>query len=376
MNRHILRLPAFAFALFSVALLLGNPGCGARPEVAPGTGLVDQELPEPGHDLLECPPIDIVFIMDTSSSMEDEAAALCSAISQVEAELVSRGAVVANVSLLGIDADAADLPADFACLTGNVVDAYGAEVPGTPSNGDVVSIQNDEDWGPAMAIVAANHPWSPGALRLIVPISDESPSKGNPCRIPGDDQDTVTHAIIIANENNVIISPIAGTGTDACEFSLMIALAQGTGGTDFRSTDPVNELSGFVLQLIENACLGSNVDTCPGEQLRVLDDRGSLDDQFDVYLDGELLFRTPLAGGRAPCINSIPSGRHTLRIVFALDKDDPDGSDRGENGDFGIILLNGVDFEDGPGVRATDTTVSAEDLWPQGTYREYTIDVP
>ena len=210
----------------------------------------------------------------------------------------------------------------------------------------------------------------------IHPTSDEGAYDGDPCQDPGDDRSSITHAIAIAQANNVIVSPIAATGSSACVVNLTIALAEGTGGTAFRSVDPQNEIADFVLQLIENACLGTDVSACEGEQLRVFDDRGSLDDEFEVYLDGELLFRTSTTPGTAaPCINNIPPGRHTLRIVFARDIDDPDGNDEDEDGDFGIVLLNGVTFVDGPGVE-TPVTATGENLWPQGTDRQYTIDVP
>ena len=153
------------------------------------------------------------------------------------------------------------------------------------------------------------------------------------------------------------------------------ALAEGTGGTAFLSIDPATQMATFIAHLVENACRGTEVDTCRGEQLRVFDDSDALDDQFDVFVDGELLFRTPIGGGAGiPCINSIPSGGHDLRIVFVQDVDDPDGLDPDQNGTYGIVLLGGIEFVSGPGVE-TDVTAS-EELFPQGSAHDYVIDVP
>ena len=368
MHRSRTRAPTLLLALLPLAVLLGPTGCGC--------GSDDLVRVAGGGDLSPCPPIDIVFLMDTSGSMEDEAAALCGAIGQVEADLAARGARVANVTVLGLTQAAGDTddPAAFACLPNHVAAVYGTAVPGSPPPA-VSVLADDEDWGPATAIVAAFHPWVPDALRLVVPISDEGPFDGDPCDDPGDDRDSLEVAIQIANANNVIVSPIAATGSDACTVNLGVALAQGTGGTAFLSIDPAREIAIFVTQLIENACRGTDVETCRGEQLRVFDDSDALDDQFDVFVDDELLFRTPIGGGAGiPCINSIPSGEHVLRIVFVQDVDDPGGLDPDQNGTYGIVLLSGLTFLSGPGVE-TDRTAS-EDLFPQGAAHEYVIQVP
>lgn len=362
------RVATLSVVLLALPVLVAGGGCGCGDDLVP--------TPFGVRDLVECPPIDIVFLMDTSGSMEDEAAALCAAIRNVETELLRRGAEVANVTLLGITETAEDTsdPVAFGCITAHVAETYGTAVPGSPPPAIAV-LEDDEDWGPATAVVAANHPWVPGALRLIVPISDEGPYDGDPCDDPGDDRDIITHAIDVATTNNVIVSPIAGTGSDACVVNLGIVLAQGTGGTAFRSIDPANEIAGFVVQLIENACRGTGRATCPNEQLRVFDDDNDLDDVFDVFLDGQLLFRTPAPGGSsAPCINDLPSGRHTLRIVFVSDEDDPGGQNPSDSGNYGIVLVNGVTFVDGPGV--TGPVTADGELFPPGTFDEYVIDVP
>lgn len=356
-------------ALLATALGVGGTGCGCGSDELPGPVA-------PARDLVECLPVDIVFLMDTSSSMDDEATALCDAIGTVQADLSARGANVARVSLFGITEDAneidSDNPGAFSCLASHVAKTYGTAVPGSPPPA-VAFLQDNESWSAASAIVAGEHPWVPGALRLIVPISDEGPFDGDPCDDPGDDRISIEHCIDVAIANEVIVSPITGTGSSACVVALAVELAQGTGGTAFSSIDPANELATFVEQLVENACRGDRVATCEGEQLRVFDDSSELDDQFDVFVDGEFLFRTPIGGGATnPCINDIPSGRHTLRIVFVQDVDDPGGLDPDQDGTYGVVLLNGFQFAKGPGVESAVT--ASGDLFPQGDFHEYTID--
>ena len=179
-----------------------------------------------------CSPIDIVFLMDTSGSMRDEATALCSGIEDVVTELSSLG-VDLNPHVLGIT----ETPeVGFNCLTTDVVSLLGDVVPGDSTacpfpDGSAPY----ESWGPATAIVAKNFRgrWRPGATRIIVPISDEGPCNGSlpeGCSDPGEDRDSIDNAVAVALDNEVVVSPIVGSGSDACVINLALALAAGTGG--------------------------------------------------------------------------------------------------------------------------------------------------
>ena len=98
---------------------------------------------------------------------------------------------------------------------------------------------------PAAAVVAANFAWTPGAVRVVVPISDEGPCRGNACSDPGSDRDSIDNAIAVANAQvpPVIVSPIAGTSSNACVTTLGGDLAAGTRGTAFVSSDPNLDLA-------------------------------------------------------------------------------------------------------------------------------------
>jgi hypothetical protein len=195
-----------------------------------------------------CPPLQVVFIMDTSGSMNDDAAALCSTIGQVISALQGLGITV-EPTLLGITQTPGG---DFNCLTNNVLNAYGPDVPGDAACCPLLG--NSEDWGPATAIIANEFAWTPGAVRVIVPISDEGPRNGNSCNHPGDDADSIALAIGQASANNVVVSPIAASGSSECVIALATQLAAETGGTVFLSSAPQQDLAEAIGALIINAC--------------------------------------------------------------------------------------------------------------------------
>lgn len=203
---------------------------------------------------LICPPLDIVFVMDTSGSMKDEADALCDKIRPVVDDLLAEGVAVTPY-LLGIT----ETPGfAFWCLTDNVVNLLGDTVPGAP--GDCLfpdGVAPNESWGPATAIVADRFDWTERSIRVIVPMSDEGPCNGSlpdGCNDPGDDRDSIDNAIGIAHDNQVIVSPITGNGADACVIALAESLAAGTGGTSFEIQDPYQELVDDLRTVLLDAC--------------------------------------------------------------------------------------------------------------------------
>ena len=208
-------------------------------------------------DCPACPPVEAVFVMDTSSSMNDEAAALCSKLKAVVADLAARGIKLTS-SLYGIT----NTPGGaYSCLTSNVVTALGTSVPGSPPaalatlgkcpGGNQVGL---EDWGRATAVVAGNKTWGANTVRLVVPISDEGPYCGDPVTDPGVDRDSITHAVKVCKANKVLASPITGTGSSAGVIKLAQELASGTGGKTMPSTKPNADLAKSVLNIIKSAC--------------------------------------------------------------------------------------------------------------------------
>jgi len=178
-----------------------------------------------------CPGLDVVFVWDTSRSLANEAQGLCQTIAATTQQLHDAGLLVRSANL-GVKSRGGP---EFACLTDTVANLLGGVVPGEPPCCPPIDV---EDWGPATAIVAARYPWEPGAIRMIVPISDEGPVGGDPCRDPGDDRDSITLALGLAAANQVIVSPIVAQGTQdqmPCVRSLALDLATGTGGVSIDS---------------------------------------------------------------------------------------------------------------------------------------------
>jgi len=197
----------------------GFPDPGENCETCPSdVQCLDGEDCVGGKCMVKCvpstQPMEIVFLMDVSGSMNDEGLLLCESITSVEAELESLGLDV-TVHLLSIWQFGWETNF-FPCLTATVLDVTGVGL-------------HQESWGPATTAMADLFPWS-APTRIIVPMSDEGPFQGNPCNDPGDDRDSITDAIAAANANGVFVSPIMGSGAGPCTVGLGQDLADGTGG--------------------------------------------------------------------------------------------------------------------------------------------------
>jgi len=183
--------------------------------------------------------VDVVFVMDTSESMDDEFQALCTSIDRVVEGLEDRGITV-RYTVLGITQD------KF-CATDNVAHRFPNAAADTP-----------EDWGTAVADVAGNFPWAEGAIRLIVPMSDEGPADGDPAEDPGADREVIDAAIEVAQAQQVIVSPVLGSfaSDDPANWqaieTLAGDLAQATGGQLLHVTE-IGQLEASIANLISSA---------------------------------------------------------------------------------------------------------------------------
>jgi hypothetical protein len=196
-----------------------------------------------------CPPLEVVFIIDTSGSMGDELEALCAGI---ESTIATLGVVNIETSaeLLGITQV-------LQCTHETVLENYGTIAAGAPPDLPAMTAcqnatESSEDWGPAIAVVAANKDWSPGALRVIVPVSDEGPVCGTP--VDAEDFHVVDPVAKIALANDVVVYPITGTNTPADVIQIAQELAEKTGGIWKATSDPASDLAGLVLESVFDAC--------------------------------------------------------------------------------------------------------------------------
>ena len=199
--------------------------------------------------ILQAQPVnvDIIFVMDTSGSMDDEFSALCLNIENLISELNALGVVV-DYEILGITEIRE-------CTFSTVADKV--------SN---PSVDHEEDWGPAVRDLSPNYSWRPGATRLIIPMSDEGPQDGDPCEAPGPDETSIIDAISAANSNQVRVSPIVGSGYESCTADLAKQLSDGTGGKLFYSTTPAEDLAAGILELIGEVVADSDGDGIADEE--------------------------------------------------------------------------------------------------------------
>jgi hypothetical protein len=197
-----------------------------------------------------CPSLEMVFVVDTSGSMWDELYALCGAIEDTIAPLAAAG-IALDYELLGI-------ASGFECTFEHVLGKYGDSAKGAGADAPRIEACEDgaegiaESWAAAVGVVATQRQWKPGAIHMIVPISDEGPACGNP--VDSKDVQATQWAIDVAKAQGVVVSTIAGTGSLPKVEELAEKLAHETGGKAHRSTNPTWDLSAFITLAVLGAC--------------------------------------------------------------------------------------------------------------------------
>ncbi|MBZ9578270.1 TrbC/VirB2 family protein [Patescibacteria group bacterium] len=162
---------------------------------------------------------EIVFVVDTSGSMNNEWITLCNVIDDVVDSLEKKD-VILKYTIYGIDMLKV-------CATG-VLPYAGCGAP----HGD------REQWGPAVEDRAQNYPWT-APIKIIMPISDEGPYCGNGCTDDGvidtpsnDDNDSIVNAANAADANGVYVFPLEGDGASGCCSNSMNDLVVSTTAND------------------------------------------------------------------------------------------------------------------------------------------------
>ncbi len=223
-------------------------------------------------ELAEC-VIDVVFLLDTSNSVELEMPAMCDAIEHALDQVETEGICVRSEKLALVPGQDVPCTESF-CCEGNAYYEYGAvaceyfdvEAQDCGGCGD----GSCEDWAPATAVVAAEKDWTPGP-RIIVPISDEGPRCGGGPQIyppdPIDDADCVAihHAIPAVWDNRVIVAPVVPLGGAVETLARKLANGGAPGGQVFDISD-INlgtKLADFIRGTCPGDCNSNNVpDDC------------------------------------------------------------------------------------------------------------------
>ncbi len=170
--------------------------------------------------LIEDCCLDLVFLLDTSASVLPEVEDFCDEIDSILADLTASGINIVNSQIYVIDGS----PPPALCQDGVV----STDFPST--------VDNIEDWGPAIVAVANNYPWSSNCTRMIVPITDEGPQDGGTFLDAADDV-ALLNATNAALSSSVVVAPICPNASPT-----VVAAAQqistATGGfTTFLSTE-------------------------------------------------------------------------------------------------------------------------------------------
>lgn len=242
-----------------------HPACGDAACSHTGVAL---HLPTPPP----CDDVDLVFIIDTSCSMIEEAEAVCEAISALASNPANNHVrfdilVINNQGLNGNCGGSDDSVLDS--LIANCPQTSVIDLQNDLENHLVISMSTDvpilmepesdytcsdsltspcsltsqaENWGPAVAVVAEHYTWRASSpTRVIVPISDEAPCMGSDncnldsnlpasefwCSVThtecpdhvatqanmsccGSDSSSVANAILVAMDQNppVIVAPV------------------------------------------------------------------------------------------------------------------------------------------------------------------------
>lgn len=173
-----------------------------------------KQLTQPTQDI---PKADVVFVIDTSGSMNDEWQTICKVIDDIR-DLLLASRIDAQITIYG-------LATDYQCGK-KLGTAIWRGQPKTAAS---------EDWGPGSSWVVLNHTWRTGAVRVVIPISDEGAYNGSPWS--AEDTEAVDEMIKLAKSTNppAIYYPFWGsevpdTDTIAKEMS---RAAKDTGGEAF-----------------------------------------------------------------------------------------------------------------------------------------------
>ena len=263
-------------------------------------------------EALQC-KVDVVYLLDVSSSMDDEIKALCTTINSF-ADLLAAHNVDARHEIFALH----DRPT--ACGEETTRSRFG------DARGGVRSI---EDWGRGVSVVALKYVWQDNAVRLIVPISDEGPSEGDP--IDQEDEDVIKQAIAWAKDKEVVVSPIVGTDASEGVFDLAQKIASETKGKVFPSEQPDEDIFDGIFGQIREACLL--------QQVQIPDVIGLSREQAVARLSG-----AGLALGRA---SDKPSSQ-ALGTIF--EQNPPAGTTVKVDTPVDVVLAQGVEVPDVAGL--------------------------
>lgn len=193
-------------------------------------------------------PVDLLIVIDTSGSMNDEATQLSAAADAAIQSAAQSCPSDLRVQWFGIEGTWIhhDPATKFTQTYRDYL--HGIGIPDT----DIVGTPNDTEDGAAAVMDLSDHfDWRPSAAKAIFYLGDEALEGGDPQNV--DDVTAVDSAITVASNKGVTVFTYFGTGnTDPNMLAEYTRLANGTGGQAFSA--PIANIGGFQAVLEKIIC--------------------------------------------------------------------------------------------------------------------------
>lgn len=260
--------------------------------------------------------VDIIFVMDTSGSMSDEAIALKDAITSVNQDLST---------IYDLDSKSWGITEPYSSW--GLTSSVRSEISEATSN-------QYEDWGPATYDITTYYSgWRTDTIKIVVPISDEGPENGD--GLSQDDIDIINKARIALDDTDIYAVPIIAQGsyqdTLYSDYGLLLsdkAIKTGSGDLveQFKTiiSDIVAEASGTSLGSVD----AKFIENFSGGGKLVIDAKGASkyevvakfdDTEFLSVASSESVFPITLPTGYDTTVN------HTLDINYTVSALDANG---------------------------------------------------
>lgn len=210
--------------------------------------------------------IEIVMLIDTSGSMNQEwAQQIAPHLNDRVNDLVSRFEASGHKAWVHVYTLGSDLCQGIQYPTSPHLTCTAL---GASSLAPCGGAEANESWGAGTSWAARFHPWRPGALRSILPISDELACEGDHSSTLSQDVDAVDQAIDSANLYGITVFPHYGSihgGPTGYVQNHMWRLGHETHGVaqplDFRSSSSINTIHDALLYSVERTAHSTTV-TC------------------------------------------------------------------------------------------------------------------
>lgn len=261
--------------------------------------------------------VDIIFVMDTSGSLDNEAPALISATQQVSQDLAS---------VYDLDTKLWSITNEFDFSNAGFDSSVINEIPNHTTN-------QYEDWGPATYDIATQYNgWRTDTIKIIVPISDEGPEDGD--GLYQNDKDVINKARTALDSTDIYAVPVIAQGYNQnvlySDYGLILsdkAIKTGSGDLveQFKTiiSDIVAEASGQTLGSV-NARFEPNFN---GGKL-IIDAKGASGYQVSAKWDGVDFFGISTTSDVVNIVypaNYDTTVNHTLDINYTAFATDENG---------------------------------------------------